>query len=84
MFDLPLQLEESRQKYIQAHKCSKYYKQTGIVPDNGIKEAQNKIYKTLYIEDNKKSNPDSYWDMSKELYYLIDTLADLNGYTRIK
>ena len=50
-----------------------------IVPDDKIREAQNKIDKILYNEDNKKDNPDSYWDMSKELYELIDIVANLNG-----
>ena len=49
--DLPLELERTRQKYIQAHKCLKNYLQTGIVPDDKNKEAQNKIDKILYIED---------------------------------
>ena len=77
--DLPLELERTRQKYIQAHKCLNNYLQTSIVPDDKIKEAQNKIDKILYIEDNKKDNPNSYWDMSKELYELIDKVANLNG-----
>ena len=49
--DLPLKLERTRQKYIQAHKCLFDYLQTGIVPDDKIKEAQNKIDKKIYIED---------------------------------
>ena len=53
--------------------------QTGIVPDDTIKEAQNKIDKIIYIEDNKKDNPNSYWDFEKELYELIDVVANLNG-----
>ena len=57
--DLPLELKRTRQKYIQAHKCSNNYLQTCIVPDYKIKEAQNKIDKILFIEDNKKSNPNS-------------------------
>ena len=81
--DLPLELERTRQKYIQAHKCLNNYLQTGIAPDDRIKEAENKIDKILYIEDNKKGNPDSYWDMSKELYELIDIVSDLNGCKRI-
>ena len=32
--DLPLELERTRQKYIQAHKCVNNYLQTGIVPDD--------------------------------------------------
>ena len=52
--------------------------------DDRIKQAQNKMDKILYIEDNKKDNPDSYGDMSKELYDLLDIVADLNGCTKIK
>ena len=58
--DFPVELERTRQKYIQAHKCLNNYLQTGFVPDEKIKEAQNNIDKILYIEDNKKYNPDSY------------------------
>ena len=58
--DLPLELERTRQKCIQEHKCLNNYLQTGIVPDDKIKEAQNTIDKVLYIEDNKKDNPNSY------------------------
>ena len=76
--DLPLELEKTRQKYIQAHKCLNNCLQTGIVLDDRVKEAQNKIDKILYIEDNKKGNPDFYSDMSKELYELIDIIAILN------
>ena len=82
--DLPLQLEETPQKYIQAHKCLNNYKQTGILPDDRIKETQNKIDKILYIVDNRKGNPDSFWGRSKELYEIIDIVADSNGCTRIK
>ena len=81
---LPLELERIRQNCIQAHKCLNKYLQTGIVPDDKIKEAQNKIDKIFYIEDNRKGNPDSYWDISKELYELIDILADLNGCTTVR
>ena len=59
--DEPLELEETRQQYIQAHKSLNNYSQTGIVPDDKIKEAQNTIDKILYIEDNKKDNPNYYW-----------------------
>ena len=52
--DLPLELEKTRQKYIQEHKCLNIYLQTGVVPDDRIKEAQNKIDKILYLEDKKK------------------------------
>ena len=50
--DLPLELERTRHKIIQAHKCLNNYLQTGIVPHDKIKQAQNKIHKILYIEDN--------------------------------
>ena len=82
--DLPLQLEETRQKNFRAQKCLNKYKQTGIVPDDRIREAQNKEDKILYIEDYKKDNPHSYWDMSKKLFDLADIVADLNGCTSIK
>ena len=82
--DLPLELEKTRQKYIQARKCLNNCLQTGFVQDDKIKEAQNKIDKILYIEDDIKDNPDSYWDMSMELYELIDIVSDLNGCTTIR
>ena len=77
--DLPLELEKTRQKYIQAHKCLNNYLQTGIVPDDKMKEAQYKIDKILYNEDNKKDNPNSYWDFEEELYELIDIIANIIG-----
>ena len=83
-FDAPLALEKTRQKYIQAHKCVSNYLRTSIVPYDKIKEAQNIIDKILYIEDNKKNNPNSYWDFEKELRKLIDIVADLNGCTTIR
>ena len=46
---LPLELEKNPQKYFQAHKCLNDYLQTGIVPDDKIKEAQNKIQNKIYI-----------------------------------
>ena len=49
--DLPLKLERTRQKNIQARDCLGNYLQTGIVPDDEIKKAQNKIYKILYNEE---------------------------------
>ena len=55
VIDAPLALEKTRRKYIQAHKCSNNFLQTGIVPDDKIKEAQSIIDKILYIEDNKKN-----------------------------
>ena len=82
--DLPLKLERTRQKYIQPHKCLNNYIQTGNVPDDKILEAQNKIDKILYTEDNKTDNPDSYWDFEKKLYELIDIIANLNGCTTVK
>ena len=48
--DLPLELKRTRQKYIQAHKCLNGYLQTGIVPDDKIKETKNIIDKIIYIE----------------------------------
>ena len=75
--DLPFELEETRQKYIQAHKCLNKYLQTGIVPDDKMKEAQNKIIKKLYIENKKNQN--TYWDTWKEHRELIDIIANLNG-----
>ena len=82
--DAPLAPEKTRQKYIQAHKCLSNYLQTGIVPDDKLKEAQNILYKILYIEDNKKDNPGSYWDFEKELRKLIDIAADLNACRTIR
>ena len=82
--DEPLELEETRQQYIQAHKSLNNYSQTGIVPDDKIKEAQNTIDKILYIEDNKKDNLNYYWDFDKELRKLIDIVANLNGCTTIR
>ena len=52
--DLPLELDRTRQKYVQTHKCLKICLQFGIVPDDKIKEAENKKDKILYIQDNKK------------------------------
>ena len=82
--DLPLELDRTRQKYIEALKCLNNYLQTGFVPDDKVKEAQNKIDKILYIEDNKKDDPNSYWDFEKELYELIDIIANLNGCRKIR
>ena len=82
--DLPLELDRTRRKDIQAYNFLNNYLQTGIVPVDKIKEAQNKIDKTLYLEDNEKDNPNSYWDFEKELYELIDITADLNGCRKIK
>ena len=45
--DAPLALEKTRQKYIPAHKSLNNYLQTGIVPDDKVKEAQNIIDKIL-------------------------------------
>ena len=52
--ELPTETERTRPKYIQAHKCLNNYLQSGIVSDDNIKEAQNKIDKILYIENMKK------------------------------
>ena len=53
--DLSTKTERNREKYIQAHKCLNNCLQSGIVSDDSIKEAQNKIDKILYIESNKKT-----------------------------
>ena len=45
--DLPTETERTPQKYIQAHKCLINCLQSGIVSDDSIKEAQNKIDKRL-------------------------------------
>ena len=82
--DLPLKLEGTRQKYVQARECLGSYQRTGIVPDDKIKEAQNRIDKILYIEDNKKDNPNSYWDFEKKIFELIDRIAILNGCTTVR
>ena len=63
--DAPLALEKTRQKYFQAHKCLYNYLQTGVVPDDKIKEAQNKLDKRLYIEDNKKIFQTLIWIVRK-------------------
>ena len=54
--DAPPELEKTRQKYIQAHKCLNNYLQTGIVPDDKKEEAQNKLDKIFYIGVNKKKS----------------------------
>ena len=41
--DLPTETERTGQKYIHAHKCLNSYIQSGIVSDDSVKEAQNKI-----------------------------------------
>ena len=38
--DLPTETEETRQKYVQAHKCLNSYLQSGFVSDDIVKEAQ--------------------------------------------
>ena len=81
--DYPL-LEGGCRKYFQAHKCLNDYLQTGIVPDDKIKKAQNIIDKILYIDDNKEDNPNSYWDFKKERRDLIDIIADLSGCTTVR
>ena len=45
--DLPIQLEETKQKNKQAYECLNNYLQSGIVSDDKIKEAQNKINRIL-------------------------------------
>ena len=62
----------------------KEFLQTVIVPDDKIKEAQNKIDKILHNEDNKKDSPDSYWHMSNELFEIIDIITILIGCRTIK
>ena len=51
--DLPTEIEESIQKYKQAHKCLNKYLQSSIVSDDSIKEAQSKINKILDIAKMK-------------------------------
>ena len=58
--DLPTETERTPEKFFQAQKCFKKFLQIGIVSDDGIKEAQNKIDKILYIEKNKKEYIDPY------------------------
>ena len=81
--DLPTETERTRQKYIQAHKCLNKYLQSGIVSDDRIKEAQNKINRILYIENNEKDYLDPYGDIRNEVNELVTIVADLNGSTRI-
>ena len=80
--DLPTETERTRQKYIQAHKCLNNYLQSGIVSDDNIKEAQNKMERILSIENNKKDYLDPYWDIHIEVSELVNIVADLNGRTR--
>ena len=77
--DLPTEIEETRQKYIQAHKCLNDYLQSGIVSDDSIKEAQSKIDKKLYIETNKKDYLNHVWDIDNAVKESVDIVADLNG-----
>ena len=74
--DLPTETERTRRKYIQAHKCLKNYLQSGIVSDDSITEAQNKIDKLFYIENNKKDYLDPYWDIHNEINELVGIVAD--------
>ena len=80
--DLPTKTEKSRQKRIQAHKCLNKYLQSGIISDDKIKEAQIKIDKILYIENNKKDYIDPFWDIHNEVSELVSIVADINGCTR--
>ena len=80
--DLPTGTERTRQKFIQAHKCLNKYLQSGIVSDESIKEAQSKIDKILYIENNEKDYLDPYWDIHSKANELVNIIADLNGCTR--
>ena len=81
--DLPTETERTRQNNIQAHKCLNNYLQSGIVSDDSIKEAQNKMNKILNFENNEKDYLDPYWDIHNEVNELVTIVADLNGSTRI-
>ena len=70
--DLPTELQETQEQYIQAHKCLNIYLQSGIVSDNSIKEAQSKIDKILYFEKNKKDYENHVRDFDIEIKELID------------
>ena len=80
--DLLTETERTRQKYIQAHNCLNNFLRSGIVSDDNIEEAQNKIDKILYIENNKIVYLDPYWDSHNEVSELVNIVADLNGCTR--
>ena len=62
-------------------KCLNKYLQSGIVLDDSIKKAQNKIDNILFIENNKKDYLDPYWDIHNEINKLVNIVADLNGCT---
>ena len=80
--DLPTETKRTCENYIQGHKCLNNYLQSGIVSEDSIKEAQKKIDKKLYIENNKKDYLDPFWDFDNEVNELVAILADLNGCTR--
>ena len=83
MEDEPLELEKNCQKCIQARECLGNYLQTDNAQNDLIREAQDKIGKILYIEDNEKNIQGYWWDFRRELKRLIDILADLTGCTTI-
>ena len=80
--DLRTEIEKTRQKYFQAHKCLNNYLQSGIVSDDSVEKAPNKIDKILYIENNEKDHLNPYWEIDKEISELVNIVADLNGCTR--
>ena len=41
--------------------------QSGFVSDDIIKEAQNKIDKIIFIENNKKDHLNPFWDIHNEV-----------------
>ena len=78
--DLPEETERTCQNYIQAQECLNKYLQIGIVSDDSIKEAQNKIDKKLYIAKNKKDYDDpEYESINAERNELVIIVSDLNG-----
>ena len=48
--DAPIELEKTRQKYIQAHKCLNNYLQTGIAPDVKKKKHKFKFIKYFTLK----------------------------------
>ena len=84
MYDKPLELDENRQKCRQSRKCLGDHLQTDVTKNDKIGEAQDKIDKILYVEDNKKNYRDSWWDFLTEPENLSDIVAGLNGYTTIR
>ena len=79
-FDLPTETERTCQNYIQAHKCLNNYLQSGIVSDDSIKEAQNKIDEILYTAKIKKDYDDpEYESVKAEIKELVNIVSDLIG-----